>query len=140
MVFTKKKFFYHYLWPVLEKARGTGTTCRREIYRGKEFLSFTPLTIQQAFFFKKKDKILLIQLLRSYFILVLDISYSQKSLQWEMPENKIIYLKLKENYQLAVLVQGNPRNSAVEHHVALYVPVSIEKPQGNLTPNSQTTL
>ena len=98
MVFTKKKFFYHYLWPVLEKARGTGTTCRREIYRGKEFLSFTPLTIQQAFFFKKIDKILLIQLLWSYFILVLDLSYSQKSLQWEMPENKIIYLKLKENY------------------------------------------
>ena len=68
-----------------------------------------------------------IQLLRSYLILVLDISYSQKSLQWEMPENKIIYLKLNKNYKLAVIVQGNPRNSGFEHHVALYVPVSIEK-------------
>ena len=44
-----------------------------------------------------------------------------------MPENKIIYLKLNKNYKLAVIVQGNPRNSGFEHHVALYVPVSIEK-------------
>ena len=28
--FTKKKFFGLYLKPVLEKACGTGTTCRRE--------------------------------------------------------------------------------------------------------------
>ena len=138
--FTKEKFFGLYLWPALEKACGTGTTCRREIQRGKEFLSFTPLTIQQAFLFSKIDKILLIQLLRSYFILVLDISYSQTSLQWEMPENKIIYLKLNKNYKLAVLVQGNPRNSGFEHHVALHVPVRIKEKtfcnQGNLTHNS----
>ena len=93
-----------------------------------------------TFFFSKIDKILFIQLLRSYFILVLDISYSQKSLQWEMPENKIIYLKLNKNYKLAVIVQGNPRNSGFEHHVVLYVPVSIEKKtfcnQGNLTHSS----
>ena len=44
-----------------------------------------------------------------------------------MPENKIIYLKLNKNYKLAVIVQGNPRNSGFEHNVALYVPVSIEK-------------
>ena len=57
-----------------------------------------------------------------------------------MPENKLIYLKLNKNYQLAVLVQGNPRNSGFERHVALHVPVSIKEKtfcnQGNLTDNS----
>ena len=44
-----------------------------------------------------------------------------------MPENKIIYLKLNKNYKLAVIVQGNPRNSGFEHHVALHVPVRIKE-------------
>ena len=39
----------------------------------------------------------------------------------------IFHLGLRHFLFTKIFVQGNPRNSGFEHHVALYVPVSTEK-------------